>query len=74
SIWEHLNNKLQLSGSRMNRYDLYKAMQEKGLGEELYTGILNVLQECETAMFTKAELGTDKEELLNRTRLLLSKI
>jgi hypothetical protein len=65
---------LQLSGTRMNKDELYRAMNEKGKDREIYNGLLDILQQCETAMFTKAELGLDKEELLNRTRVLLSKI
>jgi hypothetical protein len=74
SIWEYLNNKWQLSGTRMNKDELYRAMNEKGMDRELYNGLLDILRQCETAMFTKAELGIDKEELLSRTRTLLSKI
>jgi hypothetical protein len=74
SIWEHLNNKWQLSGTRMNKDELYKTMNKKGIDRELYNGLSDILRQCETAMFTKAELETDKEELLSRTRVLLSKI
>jgi hypothetical protein len=74
SIWEHLNNKLQLSGTRMNKDELYRMMSEKGMDRELFNSLSDILQQCETAMFTNAELETDKEELLNSTRALLSKI
>ena len=74
SIWEHLNNKWQLSGTRMNKDELYKAMNEKRMDRELYNGLLDILRQCETAMFTEAKLEYNKEEMLTRTRLLLSKI
>ncbi|MDP4265264.1 MAG: BatD family protein, partial [Bacteroidota bacterium] len=33
-IWEHLSDRLKLSGSKMNKHDLYLAMKEKKLGED----------------------------------------
>jgi hypothetical protein len=73
SIWEHLGTQLKLSGSKMNKDELYKVMRE-GNREELYREILDVLQECEAAVFTKAEMMRDKEELLDKARLVLGQI
>ena len=48
-------------------------MKEKNL-EQQYHGILDVLQECEAAVFTNADLMHDKQELLNRARAILIEI
>lgn len=74
SIWDHLGNRLKLSGSGMNKADLYKAMREKNLPEDQCRDILNVLHQCEAAVFTKAAFPDHKEELLKRTRTILALI
>jgi hypothetical protein len=45
-------------------------MKKKDMLDQ-YTAILYVLGECEAAAFTKADLGHDKQELLDRARLIL---
>jgi len=74
TIWDHLGNKLKLAGSKMNKDDLYKAMKEKNLGEDQCRGIITILQECEAAVFTKAEFVHDKQELLDRTKATLEQM
>jgi hypothetical protein len=74
SIWDHLSNRLKLSGSKINKDELYKAMKEKNLDENQYHNILGILQQCEAAVFTKAEFADDKQELLNRTKSVLEQI
>jgi hypothetical protein len=74
AIWDYLGDRLKLSGSSINKDHLYKAMKGKGLEEDQSRDILNILQECETAVFTKAELIHDKQELLVRTRVALEQI
>jgi hypothetical protein len=74
SIWDHLSSRLQLSGSKINKDDLYKAMKEKNLDEDQCRGIITILQECEAAVFTKAEFADGKQELLQKTRAALEQI
>jgi len=73
TIWDHLGRQLNLSGTTLNKDDLYKALKEKNK-EEQYRSILDILQECEAAVFTKAELVQDKQELLNKTKVALEQI
>jgi hypothetical protein len=73
SIWDYLGIQLKLSGSKLNKDDLYKAMKEKNL-EQQCQGILDALQECEAAVFTKVEFVHDKQELLNRARIALEQL
>jgi hypothetical protein len=72
--WNWLGVQLNLSGSRMNKRDLYKAMQEKHLSPDKFQSILYILQQCEASIFTKAEFTHDKQELLNRTKAALEQI
>jgi hypothetical protein len=74
SIWDHLSSRLNLSGSKMNKYELYKAMKEKNLDENQCKAVLDILQQCDAAVFTKAEFADDKQELLNRTKMALEQI
>jgi BatD DUF11 like domain len=73
-IWNHFGRYFNLEGSDMNKDDLYKAMKEKGLEEDQCRNMLDILQQCEEAMFTKAEFACDKQELLNRTKTALEEI
>jgi len=57
----------------MNKEELYKAMKQRNM-EDQYRSILGVLEECEAAVFTKAELMYDKQELLNKARAILIQI
>jgi hypothetical protein len=73
-IWDYLSVHLQLSGSKMNKHDLYLAMKEKKMGEDQCRNILDILQKCETSIFTKAEFLDNKQELLDRTKVALERI
>jgi hypothetical protein len=74
SIWDHLSPQLNLSGSKKNKTELYRAMKEKNIDEPLCRELLGILNECEAALFTKAELVHDKQDLLTRTKNALEAI
>ena len=57
-----------------SKHELYKAMNQKGLPTDLSDDVLNILSQCEAALFTKVEMPGDKQELLDRTKKLLLKI
>jgi hypothetical protein len=73
-IWKYLGSRFKLSGSKMSKHDLYKAMDEKNISEDECRDILDILQQCEASVFTKVEFTDDKEELLKRTRSVLQQI
>lgn len=73
TIWDHVSTQLKLSASRMNKDELYKALKENHQ-EGLYGEILAILQECEAAVFTKAEIVQDRQELLNRAKVVLDQV
>jgi hypothetical protein len=73
-MWNYLGTRFNLSGSAMNKRALYKAMQEKNLSPDKFQSILDILQHCETAVFTKAEFLHDKQELLNKARKAMEEI
>jgi BatD DUF11 like domain len=73
-IWNYFGQYFNLEGSDMNKDDLYKGMKEKKLDEDQCRDMLDILQQCEAAMFTNAEFAYDKQELLNRTKTALEQI
>lgn len=74
SIWDHLGITLNLYGSKVNKYDLRKALLVKGLAEDQSQKILDILQECEAAAYTKAEFLHDKQELFRQAKMALEQI
>ncbi len=74
AIWDHLCFTLNLYGSNVNKSGLRQALEAKGLAEDQSKNILDILQECEAAAFTKAEFIYDKQELLIRTKRALEQI
>ncbi|MBC7946982.1 MAG: protein BatD [Chitinophagaceae bacterium] len=72
-IWDHLKNTLSLSGSKMNKVDLRLALAAKyGVGKN--DDLLEVLSECESAIFTSAERTDDRQALLERGKAALGRI
>ncbi|HEY6505215.1 MAG TPA: BatD family protein [Chitinophagaceae bacterium] len=74
TIWDHLGVTLHLSGSRMNKQELQKALQAKRLADDRSKIIAGILEECEAAAFTKAEFIHDKQELLARAKVALEQL
>jgi hypothetical protein len=74
NIWDYLGATLQLSGSRMNKNDLEKTMNVKGLSEDHAAEILQVLAACEAGAFTSADLNADREQLFTRAKAVLGAI
>jgi hypothetical protein len=74
AIWDYLGDRLHLSGSKMNKESLYQAMESRRLNKIQCDDILDVLEQCEAAVFTKAELAADKQKLLNKAKLVLEQI
>jgi hypothetical protein len=73
-IWDFIGARFKLSGSKMNKHHLYKAMHEKQISEDQCQNILDILQQCEASVFTKAEFANGKEELLKRTKRAFEQI
>jgi len=74
TIWDHLSQLLNLSGSKKSKVELYRAMKAKNVDEYVCRDLLTILNECEAALFTNADLVEDKQELLNRTKAVLGEI
>jgi len=72
SIWSHLASQFNLSGTEMNKQMLSIKLDEQGFAGK--NDLLQILQHCEKGMFTNAVLEENREELLQRVKILLEQI
>jgi hypothetical protein len=70
-IWNYFRQQVGLSGSDMNKNSLKRKLEKKKMSQDHIDKVLDILQLCETGMFTNVLLTTDKTELLNKTNELL---
>jgi len=73
-IWNYFQSYFHLSGSEMNKDILRRKLKEKQVSPENINEILEILQHCETSMFTNAALENNKQELLEKTITVLEQI
>ena len=71
AAWNYFNQRLQLSGSQTNKTDLAKILIEKGIQRGKVDELINLIHQCETGMYTKAEMGVSKKELLYNTKQIM---
>lgn len=73
-IWNFFTLHFGLTGSKMNSRDLIAIMKHQQADEKSQLAILGILQECETGIFTDAQIQTDRTALLNKTEESLGKL
>lgn len=73
-IWNFISVRFGLTGSKMNKASLVSAMQQKNIGESGKKVILEVLDQCETGIFTNADDIADKKKLLDKTKEALGSV
>lgn len=73
-IWNFFAVHFDLTGSKMSKSSLSIAMQQKGIDEKSKKAILEILDQCETGIFTNVEDLGDKKKLLEETKEVLQKI
>jgi len=73
-IWTFFTQQFGLTGSKMNKTSLGEGMQKKNIDEKSQITILEILDQCETGVFTSAEGIADKKRLLEKTKDVLVKI
>jgi hypothetical protein len=74
SFWNYFEFQFNLSGSEMSKDNIVVKLKESKVNEELINELKNILQQCETGIFTNANLLVDKSQLLNKARKILGKI
>lgn len=74
SIWEFFAMYYGFTGSKMNRRELLTVMQQRKVDLTSQATIVEILELCETGIFTGVLMDADKNEMLNRTREVLGKL
>jgi hypothetical protein len=73
-IWNFFTLHFGLTGSKMNNYNVRSLMQQQQADEATQLNVLEILEECETGMFTTAYIQTDRKALLKKTEENLKKL
>ncbi len=73
-IWNYFRLNFDLSGSDMNKELLKRKLEEKHISDRHITDVLDILQQCETGMFTNVRLEIDKASMLENTTTTLEQI
>lgn len=73
-IWGFFTEHFGLTGSSMNKASLSKAMQQKAVDERYRNAAMEILDQCETGIFTSVESVGEKKKLLQQTKEVLEKI
>lgn len=74
TIWQFAALHLPLAGSSMNKAMLRKELEQKNISQQEIAILFDILDECETGIFTNALPATERESLLARTEELLCSI
>jgi len=74
AIWQFFAHSFHLSGSEMNKGTLVVRLKENKIDPVLIEKTQYILQQCETGMFTNADLMDDKNSLLQKTKEILEGI
>ncbi len=73
-IWQFASEQFNLSGSELNKRSLVVIMNTAGISNDITEQLFQVLEQCETGMFTNASLEQDKQIILSETKKLLEAI
>jgi len=73
-VWNYLGQLFHLSGSEMNKDALKIKLEEMQVNSDHINKVLDILLQCEVAMFTIAEITIDKHELFKKTLMVLEQI
>ncbi|MDZ4808281.1 MAG: BatD family protein [Bacteroidota bacterium] len=73
-IWKYAAEQFNLSGSEMSKQRLSVKMKEANIDSHIAGNLFQLLEECETGMFTNASLLNDKQSMLEETKETLEKV
>jgi hypothetical protein len=64
SLWLFIGQQFTLQGSAMNKQSVAVLLKQSGIPGEMTKKLLELLTQCEMGVFTHAELGADKESIV----------
>jgi len=74
SIWNYLNQNLNLLGSQLNKTNLSKNLVGKGIDSSNVEELVNLIHQCEVGLYTNAEIDVNKNELFEDAKRILREI
>ena len=74
AIWEYFRQKINLSGSTMNKLSLIHFLKQEAVDGETVIKLIEILGQCETVMYTDAVPVYSKKDLFADTKMLLRSI
>ncbi len=74
SIWDYFQDRFPDSNINMNKPDLASFLNRKAVKPELINKLMMILHQCETGVYTNAEMNSSKPELLQQSKQTLESI
>jgi hypothetical protein len=73
AIWNYFSNRLGITGSQLNKENLAVTLIQKDLSEKIIKDLLELVQQCETAVYTDVLPQAGKNYMLSKAENLLQK-
>jgi hypothetical protein len=74
AVWNYFQDRFPDTNVNMNRSELAAFLNRKGVKPELISRLIKIIHQCETGVYTNAEMSIDKPELLQQTQQTLKAI
>jgi hypothetical protein len=74
SIWNYFQDRLSDSRINMNKSELAAILDRKAVQPEFINGLITVIHQCETGVYTNAEMNVNKSELFENVKAILTSI
>jgi hypothetical protein len=74
AIWNYFKHRLRLSGSQMNKVALKNILITKKIRQDLVGKLVEIIHQCETGMYTNAEMNLNKKDALKTTEQIIRTI
>jgi len=74
ATWDFFRQHFDFAGSSINKHSLAAKLDERNVDPQLNARIMNVLQQCETGIYTGVVEDEDRQALLSETKNALDEI
>ena len=74
ALWDFMGKHFNISGSEMNKENLARQMEKKGVDKQLISETRSLIEKCEAGKFTQAGESVDKREIFENVSSLLHRL
>jgi len=74
SIWNYFQDRFPDSGMNMTKSDVATLLNRKAVNPEFINELITIIHQCETGVYTNAEMNLNKSELLENATVILTLI